>query len=182
MDSGSCGELHRVSAGEVPNAAAVLARAFHEYPTFRAVFPDAATRARNLERVMRFFLRCGLLRGEVVSPSSDLEAIAVWFRAGDLGFGLPTLVRAGLVRTLAGLGPSTARRFVQLGDAKRENRRRLLDGSEWFLDVIGVDPARAGHGFARRLIAPRLAQADQERRACYLETGEPRNVGLYERF
>jgi predicted acetyltransferase len=45
-----------------------------------------------------------------------------------------------------------------------------------------VDPAHGRKGFARRLIEPGLARADEEGRACFLETSEPRNVGLYERF
>jgi ribosomal protein S18 acetylase RimI-like enzyme len=175
-------ELHRLSPGDVPRGAAVLARAFHEYPTFRRLLPDAGTRARRLEGVMRFFLGCGLLRGQVLAPSSALEGIAVWFRASDLGFGLGDLVRSGLLGALLGLGPAAARRFVRLGDAKREHRGRLLDGSEWFLDLIGVDPVLARRGFARRLVAPRLAQADGEGRACFLETSDPGNLGIYARF
>lgn len=160
----------------------MLARAFHEYPTFRRLLPDAATRASRLEAVMRFFLGCGCLRGEVLAPSSALEGIAVWFRASDLGFGPGDLIRAGLAGALVALGPAAARRFIRLGDAKREHRARLLDGSEWFLDIIGVDPALARRGFARRLIAPQLARADRERRSCVLETSDPGNVGIYERF
>jgi ribosomal protein S18 acetylase RimI-like enzyme len=174
--------LLRLSPADVPRGAAVLARAFHEYPTFRRLLPDAATRAKRLEGVMRFFLGCGRLRGEVLAPSSALEGIAVWFRASELGFGLGDLIRAGLVGALVGLGPAAARRFIRLGNAKREHRGRLLDGNEWFLDIIGVDPALARRGFARRLIAPQLARADQERRACFLETSDPGNVGIYERF
>ncbi len=160
----------------------MLARAFHEYPTFRRLLPDAETRAKRLEGVMRFFLECGLLRGQVLAPSSALEGIAVWFRASELGFGLGELIRAGLVGALVGLGPAAACRFVRLGDAKRENRGRLLDGSEWFLDLIGVEPALARRGFARRLVSPQLARADQEGRACLLETSDPENVGIYARF
>ncbi len=160
----------------------MLARAFHEYPTFRRLLPDAGTRHRKLAQVMQFFIRCGLLRGEVVAPSRELEGIAVWFRASDLGFGLGTLVQAGLVGALLALGPAIARRFVRLGQTKRVHRRRLLDGSEWYLDVLGVDPAHGRKGFAHRLIEPALAWADEEGRACALETSAPENIGLYERF
>jgi GNAT superfamily N-acetyltransferase len=181
-DRGAAPGLHHLSSADLPCAAAVLARAFHEYPTFRRLLPDAGARRRKLAWVMRFFIGCGLLRGEVLAPSSKLEGIAVWFRASDLGFGLGTLVWAGLFGTLLALGPETAVRFVRLGDAKREHRGPLLDGSEWFLDALGVDPVQGRKGFARRLIDPGLVRADEEGRACCLETSDPRNVGLYERF
>ena len=174
--------LHRLAPGDAARGAAVLARAFHEYPTFRRLLPQAGTRHGKLARVMRFFIGCGLLRGEVVAPSTELEGVAVWFRASELDLGLGPLVRAGLVGALLGLGPAAARRFVRLGEAKRTHRSRLLDGSEWFLDVLGVDPACGRRGFARRLIEPGLVRADEEGRACFLETSAPENVGLYQRF
>ena len=182
QDRGVAPGLHRLSPADLPCASAVLARAFHEYPTFRRLLPDAGARRRKLARVMRFFIGCGLLRGEALAPSSKLEGIVVWFRASDLSFGLGALARAGLFGTLLALGPETAVRFVRLGAAKRQHRGPLLDGGEWFLDVLGVDPAQERKGFARRLIEPGLARADEEGRACFLETSEPRNVGLYERF
>jgi hypothetical protein len=91
-------DLLRLSPADVPRGAAVLARAFYEYPTFRRLLPDVATRSRQLEGVMRFFLGCGCLRGEVLAPSRALEGIAVWFRASELGLGLRDLIRAGLLR------------------------------------------------------------------------------------
>ena len=174
--------LHRVAPADVAKGAAVLARAFHEYPTFRRLLPDAGTRPRKLARVMRFFIGCGLLRGEVVAPSRELEGIAVWFLASDLHLGLGALVQAGLIGALLALGPAAARRFVQLGEAKRVRRSQVLDGSELFLDLIGVDQGHARRGFARQLLGPLLARADEENRACCLETSEPRNIGVYERF
>jgi GNAT superfamily N-acetyltransferase len=174
--------LYRLCPGDVRPGAAVLARAFRDYPTFRRLLPDAETREDRLQPVMRFFLGCGLLRGRAVAPSRALEGVAVWFRAEELGFGVGTLLRAGLAGALLGLGPGAARRFIRLGNAKRAHRRRLLEGREWFLDVVGVDPALARRGFARRLIAPQLARADAEGRACFLETSDPTNVGIYVRF
>ncbi len=179
MDAGG---LHRLSAREVGQGAAVLARAFREYPTFARLFPDERRRRRDLEHIMRLFLRCGLRHGEALAPSRGLEGIAVWYRSEALGYGLGSLLRAGLLGTFLGLGPRSFRRLAQLGAAKRANRARLLSRPYWFLDLVGVDPAQAGRGHARSLVEPKLAQADEEGRDCYLETSDPRNAAIYRRF
>jgi ribosomal protein S18 acetylase RimI-like enzyme len=131
---------------------------------------------------MRFFIRCGLLRGQVLAPSARLEAVAIWYRSSDLAFGLNTVIRAGAASVLRGLGWSTFTRLKELGDAKKAHRDRIMQEKYWFLDVIGVDSAHARRGFGRSLIEPKLAQADREDCACYLETSDRNNLGIYERF
>ncbi len=140
----------------------------------RAALPcgQAATRVRNIGGKRAFEQDIG--SRETTSGLWRLRFDPAVKRIRD---GLGDLIRAGLVGALVGLGPAAARRFIRLGNAKREHRGRLLDGNEWFLDIIGVDPALARRGFARRLIAPQLARADQERRACFLETSDPGNEG-----
>ncbi len=174
---------YRLSRNDVAQGAAVLARAFIEYPTFTYLFPNAVRRGEHLEQAMRFFIRCGLLRGQVLAPSPRLEAVAIWYRSSDLAFGLNTVIRAGAASLLRGLGWSTFARFKELGDAKKVHRDRIMQEEKyWFLDVIGVDPAQTRRGFGRCLIEPTLAQADREGCACYLETSDRNNLGLYERF
>jgi len=160
----------------------VLGRAFRDYPTLRHLFPDSRTKAESLDHVMRFFLRCGLLHGEVLAPTSKLEAIAIWYRSNQLRLGLLDVLRAGVMSAFFGLGPSAFRRFKRLGDVKRVNRDETVNGDYWLLDVIGVGPAEAGRGHARRLIEPKLEQADRERTMCYLETSHSKNIAMCEKF
>ena len=174
--------LYQLSRRDVEQGAAVLARAFIDYPTFKYLFPDPTSRGEQLEHVMRFFIRCGLLRGQVLAPSDRMEGVAIWYPSTDLDFGLNTVIRAGLASVLRGLGWSPFVRFKELGDAKKAHRNRTMQERYWFLDVIGVDPAHAHRGFGRRLIEPKLEQADRERSACYLDTCDRDNIALYERF
>ncbi|SDQ41425.1 Acetyltransferase (GNAT) family protein [Pseudoxanthomonas sp. CF385] len=53
----------------------------------------------------------------------------------------------------------------------------------YYLGVIGVDPAKHGHGIGMRLIKTfcDLSAADGLSHGVYLETGEPSNVRFYER-
>jgi ribosomal protein S18 acetylase RimI-like enzyme len=174
--------FYQLGRHDVDKGAIVLGRAFHEYPTFRHLFPDARTRADALRHVMRFLLKCGLLRGEVFSPTDQLEAIAVWYRSDRMHLGFMDVLRAGVLGTVIGLGPSSFGRFKRLGELKRINRDETIGSDYWLLDIIGVDPAEAGRGHARKLILPKLRQADRENRVCYLETSDQTKVGLYQKF
>jgi ribosomal protein S18 acetylase RimI-like enzyme len=55
-------------------------------------------------------------------------------------------------------------------------------GPHWYLPVIGVDPIRHGTGFGSALMRHALARADATGLPAYLESSNPRNLSLYERF
>jgi ribosomal protein S18 acetylase RimI-like enzyme len=56
------------------------------------------------------------------------------------------------------------------------------EGEHWYLPVIGVDPMCQGAGYGSALLARSLAVCDRIRRPAYLESTNPRNIPLYERF
>jgi ribosomal protein S18 acetylase RimI-like enzyme len=52
----------------------------------------------------------------------------------------------------------------------------------WYLATIGVEPHLHGKGFGSRLLMETLKQCDQERMPAYLESSNPANTALYQRF
>jgi ribosomal protein S18 acetylase RimI-like enzyme len=52
----------------------------------------------------------------------------------------------------------------------------------WFLPFIGVDPRQQGKGYGAALMKHALAACDSDRTLAYLESSNPKNVPLYERF
>jgi ribosomal protein S18 acetylase RimI-like enzyme len=52
----------------------------------------------------------------------------------------------------------------------------------WHLPAIGVDPSRQGIGIGSQLLGHSLAEVDRNGDVAYLESSNPRNVPLYERF
>jgi ribosomal protein S18 acetylase RimI-like enzyme len=52
----------------------------------------------------------------------------------------------------------------------------------WYLPMIGVDPARQGQGLGSALLKAGLRRCDADGLAAYLESSNPKNVPLYERF
>lgn len=51
----------------------------------------------------------------------------------------------------------------------------------WYLPIIGVDPALHGRGLGAALLRRGIERADAEGVPAYLESSNPRNIGLYER-
>jgi ribosomal protein S18 acetylase RimI-like enzyme len=52
----------------------------------------------------------------------------------------------------------------------------------WYLPLIGIDPAKQGHGHGGALMRHALAICDRDRIAAYLESSNTRNVPFYERL
>ena len=53
--------------------------------------------------------------------------------------------------------------------------------AHWYLPLLGVDPARQGHGYGSALLRHALARSDRDGVPAYLEATSPRNRALYER-
>ena len=52
----------------------------------------------------------------------------------------------------------------------------------WYLAMIGVDPARQGLGLGSAILKETLQRCDADGVMAYLESSNPKNVPLYERF
>jgi ribosomal protein S18 acetylase RimI-like enzyme len=52
----------------------------------------------------------------------------------------------------------------------------------WYLAMIGVDPSRQGRGLGSAVLKESLRRVDESGLPAYLESSNPKNVPLYERF
>ena len=57
-----------------------------------------------------------------------------------------------------------------------------LKEPHWYLPLIAADPARQGQGLGTALMEAAIARIDADGRPAYLESSNPRNIPLYERF
>lgn len=175
-------DLYKLTYNDIEKGSEVLRNAFIDYPTFRYLFPDLNEREKKLRQIMRFFLKCGLIHGNVIAPSKDIEGISIWYKSKDLNFSLSSLIKAGLISLFFNLGIKSFNRFKELGDTKKSNRDKMIEGDYYFLDVIGIDPSFARCGNAKLLINYILLQVDKENMNCFLETSNIKNVDYYSKF
>jgi GNAT superfamily N-acetyltransferase len=177
-------------------AARLLAVGFAEEPGNLALFPDVASRTRLVEVSATSTLRPRLPRGTVHGAYVDgaLAAIAVWDAPAsgtgsvtDLLHGLGT--RLPLVRDLRRDIPHAlavvrggASEALKMGTWRRTAVAEASRGSAWHLAFLATDPQHRGKGLARRLLDRQLDRCDEDGLPVWLETTDPVNPPIYERF
>jgi GNAT superfamily N-acetyltransferase len=177
-------------------AAEVLARGFAEEPGNVALIPDPELRrsilAAAAPRLLRGSLRYGTVHGATVD--GELAAVAVWQPPG-----VPSVTVRDLreqiidnvvnAPTLARAVPGAAKVFIRNAPRAvglvRERQRAVATASAgltWHLSFLATVPEHRGKGLARLLLDRQLTRCDEDGVAAWLETTDPVNPPIYERF
>ena len=162
-------------------AARVLARAFQEDPVMLHLLPDPAARAKALPHLFRPVVRYGMRRGRV-QAAADGGAIAVWVDPTGVPVPLSAMLRLGMAAWPFRLGGGPFVRAMRVMDGMDRVHGRHADGAHAYLWAMGVEPHRQGKGLGSALLSVGLSDLNARGLPCYLETFQPRNVPLYERF
>ncbi len=182
------GTVRAAAAADNDAVSAVLARAFFDDPVFTWVIPDAARRAGMLPDFFALFAAAYAPLGasQVIDDSdtddsdtdgSDVTAgAALWAPPGQQAIGDEDAEEfAGRIEEMA--GSDTARMFEVIGLLEEHHP----DAACYYLNLIGVDPARRGGGLGSTLLSAALARCDREGQPAYLEATSPLNRRLYAR-
>lgn len=169
-----------LSEENLNSAAAALARAFHNDPLQKYVFPDETERAARSPAHFLPLLRYGMLFGEVLTNEGEPQGAAVWLPPETWEVTPERAAAAGFDALPGVLGEEAANRFFSAIGAIEPYHHTDVPPAHWYLLVVGVSPEARGHGLGRALIEPVMKRADAEGLPCYLETAQPDNVGFYE--
>lgn len=182
---------------DVPPAAAILARAFDADPIARKLLPRAEHRHRWARWRGAWLVRAALPFGSAygVDERGGLVGVALWYPPGVAPPVLASNVVAAIrevrpaVAAVTRMAPRAALTTVRAPNALvrfMRQRSRAVDQASvrptWHLAYLAVDPAHRGRGVARRLLVHVLRRCDEDGAAAWLETTDPANVPLYERF
>lgn len=152
----------------------VLARAFAADPMMRWPLGDIADPQRSLETCFRL-LNAGNIKSGLVFEAAGGAGVAVWVPPDLAGRWAETERRARpAIHALADDGGA---RYERLWDWVEE---RVPEEPLWYLDQLGVVPARQGTGLGRALVQFGLARAAEAGLPAFLETATERNVRFYE--
>lgn len=173
--------ITRMTAHQIKESGAVLARAFYDDPLLGWVIPDDATRLRKLEWLETAGAKYGHRYGEVYTTAGRVEGNAVWLPPGQTKMTLSRMIATGLPAGPLRLGLPSFLRFMKVMDVFDKLHERDMHGPHWYLMILGVDPPRQGQGVGGSLIQPVLARADEAGLPCYLETQKTINVPFYQR-
>ncbi len=168
------------SPDEVGEAVAVACRAFWPDPLLSHF---ARSPLHEYQAAPTFF---GVLVRDRL-PYAELSVVDIGGRIGGVALWVPPgrLPRPGWeqARTALKSAPGLVRA------RHRRQAVRLLNAVErahphephWYLALLGTDPAAQGTGVGSALLAPVLAQCDEQGEVAYLETQKQANVAWYAR-
>lgn len=142
-------------------------------PMARWASPDAAL---YLDRRAEFFDAMGGAAFDhgTAFVADDGAAVALW---------LPPGVEADGERLSAIMAEQTpASRMAEIDALFAKMQEFHLAEPHWYLPLIAADPARQGQGLGTALMHAAIARIDADGRPAYLESSNPRNIPLYERF
>jgi GNAT superfamily N-acetyltransferase len=165
----------------LPEARHVLARSFDHDPFFWELFPAPFRRYLSLRRFMGVATLDALPFGEAYAAVEDGHLVggAVWLPPGSYPPGaLRQLRQISAVFAISVLFPS--RLSVGLRFLSAMQKAHPKD-EHWYLEILGVDPARQRQGIGGQLLAPVLERVDREGLPCYLETQKEENLAFYRR-
>lgn len=151
----------------------VITLAFSTDPMARWAYPDPATYLAAMPETIKAFGGSGFAHG-TVHLADDGAAAAMWLPPGVESDG-QRLAELTEQYTPPERLPAMMQVFEQMGAYHP-------DEPCWFLPLIGVDPARQGRGYGSALLGHALKQCDRDNVAAYLESSNPRNIPLYERY
>jgi len=174
--------LFRLTKNQIKAASKVLDLAFEDYPLHVAFIPNESERKKKSHYFLEFFIRYGILYGEVYATSPNLEGVVVWLHSEKADFTMWRMIRSGILLYIFGIGTKTISRMMSVGDYLVSIHKRYASFPHLYVWYIGVNPEFQGKGYGSTLIKAMLDRADSEQLPCYLETQTEENVALWEHY
>lgn len=174
--------IRTLTSEERDRAIAVQVMAFSTDPVMRWFYPDAAAYLEHFPGFAKAFGGRAFANGTAyVADGSDgldgsngFAGAAFWLPVGE-----ENDTEAIAETMMASLSPE---RLESLEPMMGAMERFHTKEPHWYLAMVGVDPARQGQGVGSALLRHTLALCDADGVAAYLESSNPKNVPLYQRY
>jgi ribosomal protein S18 acetylase RimI-like enzyme len=165
--------IKTATASDEAPAIAVVVLAFSADPAARWTWPDPNQYLMHFPSFVRAFGGKAFAHGSAYYVDAYAGA-ALW---------LPPEVRPDedalitlLQRTIS--APVQKDAFAVFEQMGRYHPRE----PHWYLPLIGVDPPQQGKGYGAALMQHALIPCDRDHTLAYLESSNPKNIPLYERY
>jgi ribosomal protein S18 acetylase RimI-like enzyme len=160
---------------------AIFGAAFENDPLIKFVEPNEQKRAQIAPFLYGTVLKYCQLFGQV-DVTTDGMAAAAWLAPNHCFPSILRELRAGMGMLPIKCGLGAFNRLQEFDILSKKMRRKFAPPTHWYLWGIAVDPSMQGKGLARALLNSVIQKADRAGETIYLETQNPNNVVVYERF
>jgi ribosomal protein S18 acetylase RimI-like enzyme len=171
--------VRSVEKRDIPRLAEVLALSFNDDPAMRWATREDSKRLPALRDLYAYNIEVELEYGEE-KTTEDLKACAIWLPPRAMNEpNSPLYTLRMLPHYIRWCGLNKLSRWFTFGELCQSKRPKT---PHYYLDFIGVHPDKQGQGYASTLLRHTLTRLDAEKQPAYLESSNPRNNRLYQRY
>lgn len=152
-----------------------IVAAFAADPLLRWIMPKADTYLTFASAALDSFGGAAFAAGSAYQ-AEDFAGVALWIPPGQDDDGIDENVASILSQCVA------PERLQEVGTVLAAMQAYHPDTPCWYLPLIGVDPHHQGRGLGAELMKFALERCDAEGLPAYLESSNPANISLYERY
>lgn len=144
--------------------------------------PDAEKRKRTLPRIFDIFVRYCFKYGEIYATSESFEGVIMCLPSESWQISPWRMLRCGAWKLPFLLGFKFISRMTKIEEKCTYFHTKYASNPHTYIWHLGVEPEFQGKGCGGKLLRHLLKRLTEERRTCYLETAEEKNVAFYRHF
>ena len=163
--------IRKLDPSQLEAASNALMMGFSTDPFQRWLMPDPTIYYKNFKKWTINTCKQSFLEEGVFGDENNYGT-AVWFPPGfDIDF-------ADVSETFKEIPKDRKAEAFKMFDMMGESRVH----DAWYLEYLAVDPSKQGSGLGSLILKESLKVIDELGEAAYLESSNPQNMSLYERF
>ena len=163
--------IKKLDPSQLEAASNALMMGFSTDPFQRWLMPDPTIYYKNFKKWTINTCKQSFLEEGVFGDENNYGT-AVWFPPGfDIDF-------ADVSETYKEIPKDRKAEAFKMFDMMGESRVH----DAWYLEYLAVDPSKQGSGLGSLILKESLKVIDELGEAAYLESSNPQNMSLYERF
>ncbi len=172
--------MENIKKEDIQKSAAVIANAMYDDPLHIYFFPNLKSRGKKIYKLYCFMVKINC--GNTYKTSSGYEGIIIYEEPFRHGFIIwPSDFFRGLLLFFT-IGLPSMIRLIKYQKWAEQIKNDNIREPYWYLNLVTVAREFRHKGFASKLIKPILALADENCQKVCLETQNPDNVPIYERY
>lgn len=174
--AGELTDVRVVTTEDVDAASMLLARGFHDDPLWAWAFSDEERRLVQQQAFWRFCVEEAIRYPWTFLAAAD-RTTTCWIPPDGTELSAEGAERfEPLLAELLGAGAAPVIELFETLDANHPH-----DEPHFYLSLFATEPTARGNAYGQALLQHNLALIDQQGASAYLESSNPRNIGMYER-